>query len=172
MNIKRVESPPQFEVEKIARYQEIYLLKRALYDQIKDFYFFYIYYFYLNTLSSMSIPLKVSESQETIWDFDVNTVPGMLDTTNLGPIPHGEGSLVHDTSPTTSILSRAPSGLLTPTHASGSNSGEGASGNWADRRKFERKKIVRKSWVYFPENGCEYTTIDGKNGWRCARCML
>lgn len=170
MKIKSVESPSQCKVEEIAQYQYIWSHKQVLYDKIKHFYYIHIHYFYLKTLSTMSIPLEVSESQETIWDFDVNTVPGMLNTTNLGPIPHGEGSLGHDTSPTTSILSSAPSGLLTPTHASGSNSGEGVSGNWADRRIFERKKIVRKSWVYFPENGGEYTTIDGKTRWRCARC--
>jgi len=90
----------------------------------------------------MSISLRESESQETIGDFDVNTSPSMLNTANLGPIPQGEGSLGHDTSPTTSILSRAPNGLLTLTRGSGSNSGEGVSGNWADRRIFERKKIV------------------------------
>ena len=93
----------------------------------------------------MSIPLEVSESQETIWDFDVTTVLGMLDTSNLGPIEQSDELLSHDISPTTSILSSAPSGLLTPTLAGGSNTGEGVSGNWADRRIFERKKIVRKS---------------------------
>jgi len=120
----------------------------------------------------MCIPLEVSESQETIWDFDVSTVSGMLNAPNLGSIQNRGDLLGPDSSPTTSILSSAPSGLLTPTHASGSNSGEGACGNWADRRIFEKRKIVRKSWVYFPENGCEYTAIDGKTLWRCARCKF
>jgi len=120
----------------------------------------------------MSIPLEVSESQETIWDFDVTTVPGMLNTSNLGPIQHSEELLGHDSSPTNSILSSAPSGLLTPTHAGGSNSGEGVTGNWADQPIFERKKIVPKSWVYFPENVCQYVASDRKTRWRCARCKL
>jgi len=120
----------------------------------------------------MSIRLKVSESQETIWDFDVTTVPGMLNTSNLGPIQHSEELLGHNSSPTNSILSSAPSGLLTPMDAGGSNSGDGVTGNWADRRIFERNKIVRKSWVYFPENGCEYVSSDGKTRWRCTRHKL
>jgi len=120
----------------------------------------------------MSIPLEVSESQETIWDFDVTTVPGMLNRSNLGPIQHSEELLGHKSSPTNSILSSAPSGLLTPTHAGGCNSGEGVTSNWADRRIFERKKIVRTSWVYFPEHGWEYVASDGKTRWRCARCKL
>jgi len=120
----------------------------------------------------MSIPLEVSESQETIWDFDVTTVPGMLNTSNLGAIQRSDKLLGHEISPTTSILSSAPSGLLTPTYAGGSNSGDGVGGNWADRRIFEKKEIVRKSWVYFPENGCEYVGSDGKTRWRCARCKL
>jgi len=96
----------------------------------------------------------------------------MLNTSNLGSIEHSDDLLGHDISPTTSILSSAPRGHLTPTHARASNSGEGVSGNWADRRIFERKKIVSKSWVYFPENGCEYVASDGKTRWRCARCKL
>ena len=56
--------------------------------------------------------------------------------------------------------------------ASGSHSGEAGGGNWADWRIYERKTRVRKSWVYFPENGSEYTGIDGKTRWRCSRCKL
>ena len=120
------------------------------------------------------IPIEDSASQQTIWDFDVSIVPGILNTTELDPIESIEESLGHNSSPTTSILSSAPSGLLTPmmASASGSHSGEAGGGNWADRRIYERKKRVRKSWVYFPENGCEYTGIDGKTRWRCSRCML
>jgi len=56
----------------------------------------------------------------------------ILNTTDLDPIEGMEESLGHNSSPTTSILlSSAPSSLLTPTMASGSNSGEGGSGNWA-----------------------------------------
>ena len=110
------------------------------------------------------IPIEDSASQQTIWDFDVSTVPGILNRTELDPIESIEESLGHNSSPTTSILSSAPSGLLTPpmASASGSHSGEACGGNWADRRIYERKKRVRRSWVYFPENGSEYTGIDGK----------
>jgi len=97
----------------------------------------------------MSIPLEVSESQETIWDFDVITVPGMLNMSNLGPIQRSDERLGHEISPTTSIWSSAPSGLLTPTNASGSNSGDAVGGNWAERRIFERKKIVRRARFTF-----------------------
>ena len=120
------------------------------------------------------IPIEDSASQPTIWDFDISTVPGILNTTELDPIESFEESIGHNSSPTTSILSSAPSGLLTLTMASatGSHSGEAGGGNWADWRIYERKKRVRKSWVYFPENGSEYTRIDGKTCWRCSRCML
>jgi len=121
---------------------------------------------------SESIPVENSASQQTIWDFDVSTVPGILNTTELDPIESIEESLGQNSSPATSILSSAPSGLLTPTMASDSNSGAAGGGNWADRRIFERKKRVRKSWVYFPENGSEYMGVDGKTHWRCSRCML
>lgn len=123
---------------------------------------------------SETIPHEDSVSQQTIWDFDVSTVPGILNTTELNQIESIEGPGGHNSSPTTSILSSAPSGLLTPTIPSGSNSvsGETGGGNWADRSIFGRKKRVRKSWVYFPENGTEYTGIDGKTRWRCSRCML
>ena len=77
----------------------------------------------------MSIPLEGSESQETIWDFEVTTVPGMLNTSNLGPIQHCEELLGHNSNPTHSILSSAPSGVLTPTDTGGSNSGDGVTGN-------------------------------------------
>jgi len=118
------------------------------------------------------IPIQDSASQQTIWDFDVSTVPGILNTTELDPIESMEEPLGHNSSPTTSILSSAPSGLLTLTMASGSNSVEASGGNWADRRIYERKKRVWKSWVYFPGNGTEYTGIDGKTRWRYSRCML
>ena len=113
---------------------------------------------------SKSIQLEDSVSQQTIWDFDVSTVPGILNTTELNQIESIEEAGGHNSSSTTSILSSVPSGLLTPTIAGGSNSAsdETGSGNWADRGIFGRKKRVRKSWVYFPENGSQYTGIDGK----------
>ena len=123
---------------------------------------------------SNPIPIEDSASQQTIWDFDVSTGSGILNTTELDPIESFEESLGHTRSLTTSILSSTPSGLLTLTmaSASGSHSGEAGGGNWADWRIYERKKSVRKSWGYFPENGSEYTGIDGETRWRCSRCML
>ena len=59
----------------------------------------------------MSIPLEDSASEETIWDFDVSTVPGILNTPDLGLIESMEESLAYNSSPTASILSCAPSGL-------------------------------------------------------------
>jgi len=78
---------------------------------------------------SESIPVEDSASQQTIWDFDVSTVPGILNTIELDPIESIEESLGHNSSPATSILSSTPSGLLTPTIASDSNSGGAGGGN-------------------------------------------
>lgn len=116
----------------------------------------------------MSMEPENSASQETIWDFDVTAVPEMLNSVDLGPAQIALGPCSHNSSPSTSVLSSTPSGLLTPTLASASNSGEGGGANWSDRRIFEKKKTVQKRWVYFPENRTEYTTIDGKTRWRCA----
>ena len=68
-----------------------------------------------------------------------------------------------------SALSTAPSGLLTPTL--GSNTADGSSSG-GDRRIYKRRRKVRKSWVYHPENGGEYATPDGRTRWRCARCRF
>ena len=59
----------------------------------------------------MSILLEDSASQETPWDFDASTVPGIINTRDLGLIESMGESLGHNSSPTTSILSSAPSGL-------------------------------------------------------------
>ena len=69
-----------------------------------------------------------------------------------------------------SVLSSAPSGLLTPTV--GSNPREYGYTVASGSRIYERRKRIRKSWVYFPENGSEYTTVDGKTRWRCAQCKF
>jgi len=53
----------------------------------------------------MSIPLEESASQETVCDFDVSTVSGVLNTPDLSPIERVEESLGHNSSPTTSSLS-------------------------------------------------------------------
>ena len=118
----------------------------------------------------MSLEDEAAASQETIWDFDIDAVAGLTGagasvTTIVGhAIENSQGS-----SPG-SVLSSAPSGLLTPTV--GSNPGEDGYGAGSERRIYERRRRIRKSWVYFPENGNEYTTIDGKTRWRCARCKL
>ena len=76
------------------------------------------------TCMSESIPLEDSASQQTICDFDVSTVPGILNTTELDPIEGIEESLGYHRSSNTSIQSSVSSGFLTPTTAIGSNSSE------------------------------------------------
>ena len=73
---------------------------------------------------SESIPLEDSASQQTICNFDVSNVLGILNTTKLDPIEGIEEPLGHNCSPNTSIQSSASSGFLTSTTASGSNSSE------------------------------------------------
>ena len=53
--------------------------------------------------------------------FNVSTVSDTLNTSDFGPIEDMEESLADNSIPTTSILSSALSGLLTPTMASCSN---------------------------------------------------
>ena len=55
----------------------------------------------------MSIPLEDSASQETICDFDVSTVSGVINTLDLSPIEGVEESLSYNNSPTTRGLSSA-----------------------------------------------------------------
>ena len=73
---------------------------------------------------SESIPLEDSASQQTICDFDVSTVPGILNTTELDPIECIEESLGYNRSSNTNIQSSVSSGFLTSTTASGTNSSE------------------------------------------------
>ena len=54
---------------------------------------------------SESIPLEDSASQQTICDFDLSTVPSILNTTELDPIEGIEESLGYSRSPNTSIQS-------------------------------------------------------------------
>ena len=72
---------------------------------------------------SESISLEDSASQQTICNFDVSNVLGILNTTKLDPIEGIEEPLGHNSSPNTS-QSSASSGFLTSTTASGSNSSE------------------------------------------------
>ena len=73
---------------------------------------------------SESIPLEDSASQQTISNFDVSNVPGILHMTELDPIEGIEESLCHNGSPNTSIQSSESSGFLTLATASSSNSTE------------------------------------------------
>ena len=52
----------------------------------------------------------------------------------LSSIQNSEEFLGHDSSLTNCILSSGSSGLIIRTQACGSNSSEGVTGNWADRR--------------------------------------
>ena len=72
---------------------------------------------------SESIPLEDSASQQTICDFDVSTVPGILNTTELD-IEGIEESLGYSGGSGTGVQGSVSSGFLTPTTASGSNSSE------------------------------------------------
>ena len=115
----------------------------------------------------MSLDDEPSTSQQTIWDFDIHAVAGLTNSASLPTITSHNIDGSRDSSPG-SALSSAPSGLLTPTL--GSNPGEDGYSAGLETRIYQRRKRIRKSWVYFPENGAEYTTIDGKTRWRCARC--
>ena len=60
----------------------------------------------------MSNPPENSASQESIYDFDVCMVLGILNTPDLSPIHSIGEPLGHSSGPTTSILSSAWSNLL------------------------------------------------------------
>lgn len=117
----------------------------------------------------MSLNGEASEStsEQTIGDFDIDAVAGLTNPVTLPSISSVNIEASRGSSPG-SILSSAPSGLLTPTV--GSNPGEDGYTVGSGGRIYERRKRIRQSWVYFPENGSEYTTVDGKTRWRCARC--
>ena len=117
----------------------------------------------------MSLDDEASTSQQTIWDFDIDTVTGLTNPAGLSTISSHNMEASRGSSPG-SVLSSAPSGLLTP--MVGSNPGEDGYTVGSGGRIYERRKRMGKSWVYFPENGSEYTTVDGKTRWRCARCKF
>ena len=64
----------------------------------------------LQYLSSLSIPLEDSASEETIWDLAVTTIPSLLYTLDLGLFEGMEESFGYHSSSTISILPCAPSG--------------------------------------------------------------
>ena len=109
------------------------------------------------------VHLSHTTSIDTIWDFEIQAIE------NQGSLPLTEQQSDNGQSPSVSALSSAPSGLLTPTL--GSNTADGSSSG-GDRRIYERRRKVRKSWVYHPENGGEYATPDGRTRWWCARCRF
>ena len=106
---------------------------------------------------------QIPSSQETVWDY---AIEAPLDPSYLQPFElsdnHSQGS------GTQSALSSAPSGLLTPSLQSGNVADEGSSGG--SNSIFNKRRKIRKSWVYKSENGSEYTTLDGRTRWCCARC--
>ncbi|KAG0128257.1 hypothetical protein HOY82DRAFT_612099 [Tuber indicum] len=114
-------------------------------------------------MSEDNLPLNLSQttSIDTIWDFEIQNIE------HEPSLPVAGANSDFGGSPSISTLSTAPSGLLTPTL--GSNTADGSSSG-ADRRIYERRRKVWKSWVYHPENGGEYATPDGRTRWLCARC--
>ena len=117
----------------------------------------------------MSLNDEASASQQMIWDFDIDTVGELTNPAPLASLSSVNLEASRGSSPG-SVLSSAPSGLLTPTV--GSNPGEDGYSVGSGGRIYERRKRIRKSWIYFPENGSEYTTVDGKTRWRYARCKF
>ena len=69
----------------------------------------------------MSLDDEASTSQQTIWDFDIDTVTGLTNPAGLSTISSHNIEASHGSS-AGSVLSSAPSGLLTP--AVESNPGE------------------------------------------------
>ena len=102
---------------------------------------------------STPVHLSHTTSIDTIWDFEIQGID------NQGPLPLTEEQSDNDRSLSVSALSTAPSGLLTPTLGSNPADGSSSGGDW---RIYERRRIVRKSWVYHPESGGEYGTLDGR----------
>ena len=105
----------------------------------------------------------IPSSQETIWDYAIEPPldPSYLQPFELSDNPsQGSGSQ--------SALSSAPSGLLTPSLQSRNVADDGSSG--ASNEIFNKRKRMRKSWVYKSENRAEYTTLDKRTCWRCSRC--
>ena len=110
-----------------------------------------------------AVNLSDATSIDTIWDFDIEGIEHGVS------IPLTGENSDDCTSQSASALSTAPSGLLTPTL--GSNTADGSSSG-GDRRISERRRKVRKGWVYHAENGEEYATPNGRTRWRCARCRF
>ena len=106
---------------------------------------------------------QIPSSQETLWDYAIQPP---LDPSYLQPVELSDNN--SQGSGTQSALSSAPSCLLTPSRQSQNVAEEGSSSG--SNSIFNKRKKIRKSWVYKSENGSEYTTLDGRTRWRCARC--
>ena len=112
---------------------------------------------------NLPVNLSHATSIDTIWDFDIQEIDNQVSVPLTAE--HSEDGR----SPSTSALSTAPSGLLTPTLGSNTEDGSSSGGGG---RIYERRRKVQKSWVYHSDNGGEYFTSDGRTRWRCARCMF
>ena len=89
------------------------------------------------------VHLSNATSIDTIWDFEIQGIE------NDASLPLTEENSDNCRSQSTSALSTACSGLLTPIR--GSNTVDGSSSGY-DSRIYERGRKGRKSWVYHSEN--------------------
>ena len=105
------------------------------------------------------VHLSNAISIDTIWDFEIQGIE------NDASLPLTVENSDNCGSQSTSALSTAPSGRLTPTLSSNTADGSCSGG---DRGIYEKRRKVRKSWVDHPENRGEYATPDGCTRWRCA----
>ncbi|KAF8534126.1 hypothetical protein BDD12DRAFT_896995 [Trichophaea hybrida] len=69
-----------------------------------------------------------------------------------------------------SLLSSAPSTLVTPSFAAESSASDTTATTGSTI--FKRKKINRKRFVFNDANGMEFTSKEGKPRWRCQHCPL
>jgi len=97
--------------------------------------------------------------QPDSWDF-----PGELPGQSMESLGTGYLQPISELSDgdSASARSSAPSGMLTPTLEAPSNMEGMRNPNPAERLLYERKKKIRKSWVYWKQNGSEYVTSDGR----------
>ncbi|KAG0135402.1 hypothetical protein HOY82DRAFT_600867 [Tuber indicum] len=107
-------------------------------------------------MSESNLPLDLSQttSIDNIWDFEIQAIE------NAKSLPLARANSDICGTPSVSTLNSAPSRLLTPTLGSNTANGSNSGG---ERRIYERRRKVRKSWVYHPENGVENVTSDGSN---------
>ena len=114
---------------------------------------------------SQSTDTTEVDSQVNPWEF-----PEQLPENSMESLTSGYLQPISELSDadSTSALSSAPSGILTPSLEALSNMESMGNPDPAVRLLYERKKKIRKSWVYWSQNGSEYITSDGRTRWRCA----